>query len=69
MLQVLKRISADLDQLSGRRTPSEPDSTLDNIAAGVKHRHLLAEPEPQISLLSHREQRTILREKMGLPPM
>ena len=36
------------------------------IIAGVKRRHRLAEPEPELSSLSHREQRAILREKMGI---
>jgi hypothetical protein len=37
---------------------------------GIKHRRRLAEPEPALSSLSQRkrEQRAILREKMGLPP-
>lgn len=66
--RVLKRIAADLDELSGRRTPSENgDATVDPVA-GVKHRRRLAEPEPELSSLSPREQRAILREKMGLPP-
>ncbi len=70
VLQVLKRIAADLDHLSGRRTPSETlDSSVDLITAGVKHRQRLAEPEPQLASLSQREQRAILREKVGLPPL
>ncbi len=70
MLRVLKRIAADLDELSGRTIPTESrDSTLDTNAAGVKHRRRLAEPEPELSSLSQREQRAILREKMGLPPL
>jgi transcriptional regulator of heat shock response len=70
VLQVLKRIAADFDQLSGQKTSSENiDSTVDNVAAGMKHRRRLAEPEPQISSLSQRDQRAILREKMGLPSM
>jgi hypothetical protein len=70
VLRVLKRIAADLDELSGRTTPTEShDSTLDTNAAGVKHRRRLAEPEPELSSLSQREQRDILREKMGLPPL
>lgn len=36
--------------------------------AGVKHRRRLAEPEPELSSLSQREQRAILPEKMGLSP-
>ena len=69
VLRVLKRISTDLDELSGRTTPTESHgSTLDINAAGVKHRRRLAEPEPELSSLSQREQRAILREKMGLPP-
>lgn len=69
VVQVLKRIAAQLDRLSGRRTPSETlDSSVDLITAGVKHRQRLAEPEPQLASLSQREQRAILREKMGLPP-
>ena len=69
VLRVLKRIAADLDELSGRTTPTEIyDSTLDTNAAGVKHRRRLAEPEPELSSLSQREQRGILREQMGLPP-
>jgi len=70
VVRVLKRIAADLDQLSGRRTPTENiDSKVDTTTAGVKHRHRLAEPEPELSSLSQREQRAILREKMGLPPL
>ena len=42
---------------------------LDPAMRGVKRRHRLAEPEPELSSLTHREQRAILREKMGLPPM
>jgi hypothetical protein len=69
VLRVLKRIAADLDELSGRMAPTEShDSTLDKNAVGVKHRRRLAEPEPELSSLSQREQRDILREKMGLPP-
>jgi hypothetical protein len=70
VLRVLKRIAANLDQLSGNLNPtSEGDVEQDPITAGVKHRHRLGEPEPELSSLSHREQRAILREKMGLPPM
>jgi hypothetical protein len=70
VLQVLKRVAANLAQLSGSRNPtSEDDVGVDPIAAGIKHRHRLGEPEPKLSSLSHREQRAILREKMGLPPM
>jgi len=70
VVQVLKRIAAQLDHLSSRRTPSETlDSTVDLLTAGVKHRQRLAEPEPQLASLSQREQRAILREKMGLPPL
>jgi hypothetical protein len=69
VMRVLKRIAADLDELSGRTTPTEShDSTLDTNAAGVTHRRRLAEPEPELSSLSEREQRDILREQMGLPP-
>jgi hypothetical protein len=51
-------------------TPSETlDSKVDLITAGVQHRQRLTEPEPQLASLSQREQRAILREKMGLPPM
>ena len=67
--RVLKRIAADLDELSGRKIPSENgESTVDPQVAGIKHRRRLAEPEPELSSLSQREQRAILREKMGLPP-
>jgi hypothetical protein len=67
--RVLKRIAADLDKLSCRTTPTEnDDSTVDANADGIKHRRRLAEPEPALSSLSHRGQRAILREKMGLPP-
>jgi hypothetical protein len=66
---VLKRIAADLDDLSGRKIPSENgDAAVDTQVAGIKHRCRLAEPEPELSSLSQREQRAILREKMGLPP-
>jgi transcriptional regulator with XRE-family HTH domain len=69
VLRVLKRIAADLDELSGRMTLTENnDAAVDTIAANVKHRQRLAEPEPELSSLSQREQRAIVREKMGLPP-
>jgi len=42
--------------------------TTDARADGIQHRRRLAEPEPALSSLSQREQRAILREKMGLPP-
>lgn len=70
VFRVLKRIAANLDQLSGTLNPIEESEVESNpITAGVKHRHRLAEPEPELSSLTHREQRAILREKMGLPPM
>ena len=67
--RVLKRIVADLDELSGRMTLTEHnDAAVDTIASGIQHRRRLAEPEPELSSLSQREQRAIVREKMGLPP-
>ena len=70
VMRVLKRVAANLDQLSGTLSPtSESEVEPNSIIAGVKRRHRLAEPEPELSSLSHREQRAILREKMGLPPM
>jgi hypothetical protein len=70
VLRVLKRVAANLDQLSGTLSPtSESEVEPNSMIAGVKLRHRLAEPEPELSSLSHREQRAILREKMGLPPM
>lgn len=48
--------------------PSHPvDLEEDPVTAGVNHRQKLAEPEPQFASLSQREQRAILREKIGLP--
>jgi hypothetical protein len=68
VLRVLKRIAANLDQLSGTLNPTfEGDVEQDPIAAGELRRYRLGEPEPKLSSLSHREQRAILREKMGLP--
>lgn len=70
VLRVLKRVAANLDRLSGNLFPTEEREMESNpITAGVKLRHRLAEPEPELSSLSHREQRAILREKMDLPPM
>jgi hypothetical protein len=70
VMRVLKRVAANLDQLSGTLSPTEENQVgLDPATAGVKRRHRLAEPEPELSSLSHREQRAILREKMGLPPI
>ena len=70
VLRVLKRITADLDSLSGRVQQDEKSQkNEDPMAAGVEHRRRLAEPEPQWSSLSQRDQRAILREKMGLPPL
>ncbi len=69
VMRVLNRIAAALDQLSGHPiTNEEGDTGADSIIAGVKHRRRLAEPEPELSSLSQREQRAILREKMGLSP-
>ena len=69
VIRVLNRIAADLDQLSGSLILNEESKAeLDPIIAGVKHRRRLAEPEPEWSSLSQREQRAILREKMGLSP-
>lgn len=70
VLRVLKRVAANLDQLSGTLSPTEEEQVgLEPVIAGVKHRHRLAEPEPELSSLTQREQRAILREKMGLPPI
>ena len=70
VFRVLKRVAANLDRLSGNLFPTEESEVESNpISAGVKLRHRLAEPEPELSSLSHREQRAILREKMGWPPM
>jgi hypothetical protein len=67
VIRVLNRVAADLDQLSGSLTLNEESKAeLDPIIAGAKHRRRLAEPEPELSSLSQREQRAILREKMGL---
>ena len=69
VMRVLNRIAADLDQLSGSLILNEEsEAELDPIIAGAKHRRCLAEPEPELSSLSQREQRAILREKMGLSP-
>ena len=62
-------MAADLDRLSGYPVMNgegnpEPNPTV----AGIKHRRRLAEPEPELSSLSQREQRAILREKMDLLP-
>jgi hypothetical protein len=70
VVQVLKRIAGTLARLSGAKNPSDSLDTEEGlITAGVKHRQRLAEPEPQFASLSQREQRAILREKMGLPPL
>lgn len=70
VLRVLKRVAANLDQLSGNLFPTEESEVESNpIKAGVKLRNRLGEPEPGLSSLSQREQRAILKEKMGLPPM
>ena len=68
VLRVLKRITADLDNLSGHLSPIEKNAgVIDPITAGVEHRRRLAEPEPTMSSLSQRDQRAILRETMRLP--
>ena len=70
VLRVLKRVAADLDRLSGQQSPADEDAgDADPITAGVKRRRRFAEPEPDWSSLSQREQRAILREKIGLPPL
>ena len=68
VLRVLKRITADLDNLSGHLSPMEKSAEAsDPITAGVEHRRCLAEPEPALSSLSQRDQRAILRETLRLP--
>lgn len=68
VLRVLKRITADLDNLSGHLNPVEQNADAsDPIIAGVEHRRRFAEPEPTLSSLSQRDQRAILRETMRLP--
>ena len=68
ILRVLKRITADLDHLSGHLNRIEKNTeSSDPITAGVEHRRRLAEPEPALSSLSQRDQRAILRETMRLP--
>ncbi|MEO1622500.1 MAG: hypothetical protein AAFU53_15885 [Cyanobacteria bacterium J06632_3] len=70
VLRVIKRVTADLDQLSGyQKAIEEAEEKEDPMAAGVKRRYRLGEPEPKMSSLSHRQQTNILREKMGLPPL
>lgn len=70
VLRVIKRVTADLDQLSGyQKAIEEAEDKEDPMAAGVKRRYRLGEPEPKMSSLSHRQQRDIVREKMGLPPL
>ncbi|MEO0708304.1 MAG: hypothetical protein AAF050_21930 [Cyanobacteria bacterium J06649_5] len=70
VLRVIKRVTADLDQLSGyQKAIEEAEEKEDPMAAGVKRRYRLGEPEPKLSSLSHRQQRDIVREKMGLPPL
>ena len=70
VFRVMKRVAANLDQLSGNLFPTEESEVNQMpLVLGVKLRHRLAEPEPELSSLTHREQRAILREKMGLPPM
>lgn len=68
VLRVLKRIAADLDDLSGHLSPIEKTAeAIDPMTAGVEHRRRLAEPEPTMSSLSQRDQRAILRETLRLP--
>jgi hypothetical protein len=75
VLRVLKHIAADLDELSGRTTPTENDaSPVDAQADGIQHRRRLAEPEPELSSLSQREQRgcfcpTPRKGKISLMPV
>lgn len=64
--RVIKRVAADLDHLSGHRSPTDASAEGDPIEAGMKHRYRLGEPEPELSSLSQKEQRDIVREKMGL---
>jgi hypothetical protein len=70
VLRVIKRIAAELDRWSGGpASPEEDNAEVDPFRAGVKHRQRLGEPEPELSSLSQREQRAIVREKMGLSPL
>lgn len=64
--RVMKRVAADLEQLSGQLAPTDESTEEDPIEAGIKHRRRLGEPEPELSSLSQQEQRAIVREKMGI---
>jgi hypothetical protein len=53
VFRVLRRVAANLDQLSGSLFPTEESEVESNpITAGVKLRHRLAEPEPELSSLT-----------------
>jgi hypothetical protein len=68
VLRVLSRIAADLEQLTRIRSETSGDRENDEEDPLQRHRRRLAEPEPQPKRLSPREERAVLREKLGLPP-
>ena len=66
VLRVLKRVAANLDQLSGNLFPPEESEVESNpITAGVKLRHRLAEPEPQLSSLTPKRTTSYSEGKNG----
>jgi len=69
VLRVLARIIADLDELAGFPPIAEEEAKKEGAEARrVRHRRLLAEPDPTPKRLTMREERAALRALLDLPP-
>jgi hypothetical protein len=70
VLRVLPRIIADLDDLAGFPPLADAEEAKgeDAEARRVRHRRRLAEPDPPPRRFSMREERSMLRALLDLPP-
>ncbi len=69
VLRGLARIIADLHELAGFPPNAEEEAKMEGAEARrVRHRRLLAEPDPTPKRLTMREERAALRALLDLPP-
>ena len=68
VLRVLQRIAADLDDLGRAAQGDARSAAASEEDPEARHRRSLAEPPPQPTRLSPREERAMLRAAVGLPP-
>jgi hypothetical protein len=67
VLQVLARVTSDLDELARRDPASEKEMPEVETDSHKRHRHRLAEPDEKPRGRTAKEQREALRQAFGLP--